>query len=126
MNRTIKATLMALVCVTALGTAASAKAGTINAGALAFNAVEAKLDTTTGIGSGEFKVWNVHRRGRRHHRRHGRGWGWGGGPWLPLWALALNNRRSAPPPPPAPPAWRWDGYRWVCDYYAYNGSPMCR
>ncbi len=125
MRTKITAVLVAIACVAAIGGAAPAEAAPLGYAALAGKLEPAKIGAPAAADSERFQVWNVGRRhGRRHryrHRHHRRNHcGMFG--FAPLWGLALSQSHSAPPPP----AWRFDGYRWVCNYVDGGGRPLCR
>jgi len=126
MRTKIKAIFVAVACAAAIGAAAPVKAASLGHGILAGTLDLAKIGAPAVADSEGFQVWNVghrHRRRHRHHRHHDR-WGWLG--FAPLWGLALSQSLNSPPPPPPAPAWRFDGYRWVCDYVDGAGRPLCR
>ncbi len=127
MKTKITAVLLALACVAAIGAAAPAEAAPLGYAALAGKLEPAKIGAPAAADSERFQVWNVrggrHGRRGRHHRRGHRGW-FGFAPLLGL-ALSQSYRASPPPPPPAP-AWRFDAYRWVCNYVDGGGRPLCR
>ncbi len=123
MKMKFTALLLALACAAAIGSAAPAEAAILSHATLAGTLELANIAAPAATDSERFQVWNVgHRRSRRHrhHRRSHRGW-FG---FAPLLGLALSHSFRASPPPP--PAWRFDGYRWVCDYVDGAGRPLCR
>lgn len=125
MRTKFTAMLLALACVAAIGAAAPAEAATLGHATLAGTLDLANIAAPAATDSPRFQVWNVgrrHRRRGRHHRRGHRGW-FG---FAPLLGLALSQSYRASPPPPPAPAWRFDGYRWVCDYVDVTGRPLCR
>ncbi len=111
---------MALTVGGTLAATTVANAAAINAAAFAGDAIR-----TAVAGESEARIVKVHGGHHGHgHWRHGGFYGWGLA--LPFFALALSAQRPAPPPAPAAPAWRFDGYRWVCDYVDAYRRPLCR
>ncbi len=99
-------------------------AGIAGAGSAAPLAAPATVKDGGGIvfvgkrGHGGGKHFGGH--GRRHHgRHHGRRWGHGFG--FPSWAFGWKPYYAEP----TYYAWRWDGYRYVCDYYDGYRRPLC-
>ncbi len=131
MRTKITAVLVAIACAAAIGAAAPAEAASLGHATFAGKLDLAKIGAPTAADSERFQVWNVrggrhsrrhgHRHGRRHHRNYWGGY-WGGFGFAPWLGLALSQRHSAPPPP----AWQFDGYRWVCNYVDAAGRPLCR
>jgi hypothetical protein len=133
MNLKSTVAMLALVCATGTGAAASAGAATLGTGDI-LSPRQVSIPQAAGD---QPRLWQArqfrrgHRRsrsGRRHRRRNNIGFGFGFG--FPFWALAPTRHYYDPPPvyytPPPAPAWRFDGVRWVCDYVDYYGRPACR
>ena len=68
-----------------------------------------------GIVKVHFKHGHKHGHGHRHHGRYWRHgypyWAYG---WKPYYGDPYYYK------------WRWDGYRYVCDYFDAYGRPLCR
>lgn len=146
MNVKITVAALALVCAATAGVTSSAAAGTTGVIPIAGGAGQARHYSGLATEPERSQVWkarhgrqdarwqrqgrkHARRNNRRHKRRHRRNFGFSFG--LPFWAFEQRSYDYRPAPayydvPPLPPSWRFDGTRWVCDYYDAYGRPLCR